>query len=112
MKPMKLLNDLIAHLGIKLPVTITIKTRKGKDCDGLYLPHYSDRTGKLIGHKITIYTVGISRSFETLLAHELIHALQEEKRLTEFHGPFFAEMAELLEWDFNIKEIYLKDIDE
>lgn len=109
---MKLLNDLTKHLGIKLPVTITIKTRKGKDCDALYLPNYSDRTGKLIGHKITIYTVGTSRSFETLLAHELIHALQEEKRLAEFHGPFFAQTAELLEWDFGIKEIYLQEIDE
>jgi hypothetical protein len=109
---MKLLNDLIAHLNIRFPVTITIKTRKGKDCDGLYLPHYSDRTGKLIGHKITIYTVGNTRSFETLLAHELIHAWQEEKRVAEFHGPFFAEMAKIIERDFGIKEIYLQEIDE
>ena len=109
---MKLLNDLIAHLGIRLPVTVAIKTRKGKDCDALYLPHYSDRTGKLIGHKITIYTVDTSRSFETLLAHELIHAWQEEKRLAEFHGPFFAEMAKLLERDFGLQEIYLQEIDE
>ena len=109
---MQLLNTLKDRLGLKLPITVTIKTRRNRDCDALYLPHYSDRTGKLIGHKVTIYTVGVSRSFETLLAHELIHAWQEEARLAEFHGPKFAEWAEILEREFGLQEIYLQEIDE
>lgn len=109
---MELLNNLIEHMGLRKPVTVTIKTRKGKDCDAMYLPHYSDRTGKLIGHKITIYTVGTSRPFDTLLAHELIHAKQEEMRLLEIHGPFFREEAKALEQAFGLEEIYLDDIDE
>ena len=109
---MKLLNTLIQHLGLTLPVTVTIKTRKGKDCDALYLPHYSDRTAKLIGHKITIYTVDTTRDFDTLLAHELIHAKQEEMRIAEIHGPVFTTLAADLETNFGISEIYIHDIDE
>lgn len=112
MSPMQLLNTTIKRLGLKLPISITIKTRKGKDCDALYVPHYSDRTGKLIGHKITIYTVDTSRSFDTLLVHELIHAWQEEVRLAEFHGPEFQRWAKTLETEFNLQEIYLQEIDE
>ena len=108
---MKLLHELIAHLGLTKPVTVTIKTRRGKDCDALYLPHYSDRTAKLIGHKITIYTVDTSRDFDTLLAHELIHAKQEEMWITEIHGPVFAHWATDLEKRFGLREVYLDDID-
>ena len=109
---MEILNTLIKHLGLKKPVAVTIKTKKGKDCDALYVPRYSDRTAKLIGHKIVIYTVGTTRSFETLLAHELIHAKQEEMRLTEIHGDFFQQTALEVESSFGIEDIYLDDTDE
>jgi len=108
---MKLLHALIAHMGIKKPVTVTIKTRKGKDADAFYLPHYSDRTAKLIGHKITIYTEDTSRDFDTLLAHELIHAKQEELRVAEIHGKIFKQWASDLETNFGLSEIFIYDID-
>lgn len=109
---MELLNELCSWLVLDKPVTLTIKTRKGKDCDALYLPRYSDKTGKLIGHKVVIYTVGTTRSFETLLAHELIHAKQEEERLTEIHGDFFQQTALEIQSSFGIEEIYIDDVDE
>lgn len=109
---MKLLNELIKHLELTKPVTITIKTRKGKDCDAFYLPHYSDRTAKLIGHKIVVYTVDTSRDFDTLLAHELIHAKQEEMRVAEIHGPIFTTLAADLETNFGLQEIFIHDVDE
>lgn len=108
---MILLNDLIQTLGLTKPVTLTIKTRKGKDCDAYYLPLYSDRTGKLIGHKITIYTKKTTRDFETLLAHELIHAWQEEQKKQEIHGKHFRKIAEQLELEFGLTEIFIKGID-
>ena len=108
---MKLLHALIAHMGITKPVTVTIKTRKNKDADAFYLPHYSDRTAKLIGHKITIYTVDTTRDFDTLLAHELIHAKQEEMRIAEIHGPVFTTLAADLETNFGLQEIFIYDVD-
>jgi hypothetical protein len=108
---MKILQALIDHMGITLPVTVTIKTRKGKDCDAFYLGHYSDRTGKLIGHKITIYTIGATRPFETLLAHELIHAKQEEHKIEEWHGEMFKAWASDIETNFGLQEIFIHDID-
>lgn len=109
---MKLLNALIAHLGLQKPVTVTIKTRRNKAADAFYLPHYSDRTAKLIGHKITIYTVDTTRDFDTLLAHELIHAKQEEMRVAEVHGPVFTTLAADLETNFGLSEIYIHNVDE
>lgn len=108
---MELLNTLIEYLEITKPVTLTIKTRKNKDADAFYLPHYSDRTAKLIGHRITIYTVDTSRDFDTLLAHELIHAKQEEMRVAEIHGPVFTTLAADLEHHFGFEEIYIHDVD-
>lgn len=109
---MKLFNDLVTALWLEKPVTLIIRNKAGKDCDAFYLPKYSDRTGKLIGHKITIYTKKTSRSFETLLAHELIHAWQEENNKLETHGEHFAELARAIEAEFNLQEVYLPDVDE
>lgn len=109
---MKLLHDLIRALDIKLPVNLMINTRTNKTCDGFYLPDHSDRTGKLKGHRITIYVGNPSRDFETLLAHELIHAWQEENNKYETHGKHFKRIAKKLESEFNLTNIYLKGIDE
>lgn len=109
---MKLLHDTIQILGLKKPVTVTMKNRRGRDCDAFYMPHYSDRNGRLIGHKITIYTLESDRPFETLLAHELIHAAQEEKGRQEFHGEFFQYWAQELGRVLGLKEIYLPEVDE
>lgn len=105
------LQDYIKFLGLKKPVDITIKTRKGRDCDAYYLPSYSDRTGKLIGHKIVIWLGEANRTFDTLLAHELIHAWQEENKKLEIHGKHFRRLAKKMETAFGLCDIYIDGVD-
>jgi hypothetical protein len=109
---MLILNELTEALGLKLPITLVVRTRRNKTCDAYYLPIHSDRTAKLIGHKIVIYTKDVTRDFNTLLAHELIHAWQEENRKAETHGKHFKKLAKQLESQFGFTEIYIKGIDE
>jgi predicted SprT family Zn-dependent metalloprotease len=54
----------------------------------------------------------VTRDFNTLLAHELIHAWQEENRKAETHGKHFKKLAKQLESQFGFTEIYIKGIDE
>jgi len=109
---MKSLYEYIKYLGLKKPVNLKIVTRKNRWADAEYEPEYSDKTGKLKEHKITIYFKENSRDFETLLAHELIHAWQEENKKSETHGKFFIKYAKKMEKDFNLKEIYIDGVDE
>jgi hypothetical protein len=109
---MQNLNDYIKFLGLKKPVVVRIKTRKNKkDYDALYESHYSDRTEKLLEHRITIYTQESGRSFEVLLAHELIHAWQEENSKAEIHGRYFKKWAKKMNEHFGLQEIYIKGVD-
>ena len=108
---MKSLYEYIKFLGLKKPVNLRIVTRKNRFADAEYEPEFSDKTGKLKEHKITIFLKDNSRDFETLLAHELIHAWQEEHKKTETHGKFFIKYAKKMEEQFNLTEIYLPDVD-
>lgn len=108
------MNSLIAYssfLGLKKPVDLRIISRYEKYADAYYEPVYSS-SGKLKRHKITIYLIDACRDFETLLAHELIHAWQEETRKTKkAHGKAFVRCAKKMELEFNLKELYLAGID-
>lgn len=108
---MKNLYEYIKFLKLKKPVNLRIITRKNKFADAEYLPTYHD-SGRLKEHRIWIYLKDNSREFETLLAHELIHAWQEEHKKKEIHGKFFVKYAKKMEKHFNLKEIYLPDVDE
>jgi hypothetical protein len=109
---MQNLNDYINFLGLKKPVVLRIKTRKNKhDYDALYESHYSDRTGKLLEHRITIFTQDAHRDFDTLLAHELIHAWQEENSKAEIHGKHFRKYAKRMTEHFGLQNIYIKGVD-
>lgn len=103
---------MISWLDLKKPVDLTIKTRKGKDCDAYYLPNYSDRNGRLKGHKIVVYLTDSGRTLETLVAHELIHAWQEENNKQEFHGKHFQRLAESMGSAFGLEKIYWEGVDE
>jgi hypothetical protein len=109
---MKNLYTYIKYLGLKKPVNLRIVTRKNRFADAEYEPEYSDKTGKLKEHNIIIYFKNNCRDFDTLVAHELIHAWQEENKKQETHGPFFIKYARKMEKEFNLREIYLPDIDE
>lgn len=109
---MELMLDIIEELGLKKPVDLTIKTRKAKDCDAFYQPIYSDKNGELKSHRIVVYIINPERSFETLVAHELIHAWQEENHKQEMHGDWFQTKAEQLEDIFGLEDIYRSEVDE
>ena len=109
---MKSLYEYIKFLGLKKPVNLKIITRKNRWADAEYEPEYSEKTGKLKEHKITIFFKDNCRDFETLLAHELIHAWQEENKKSETHGEFFIKYAKKMEKEFNLKEIYIDGVDE
>ena len=104
------IRSLIASLKIKLPVTFTISTRETKN-DGYYLPMYDDEC-ELVGHKIRIYlNEDTSRSVEAIIAHELIHAWQEENSDTGVHGRKFAYRARKLEKEYSLSNIYIPRVD-
>lgn len=107
---MKTLKHYKAFLDLHMPVALHIKTRTGKDCDAYYMPRYNSK-GKLKQHDITIYTENCEREFNTLLAHELIHAKQEELEYADTHGPSFRKYARKLAKEFNLKKIYRKTVD-
>lgn len=102
----------IKYLGLKKPVNLRIITRKNKYAEAEYEPEYSDKTGRLKEHKITIFYKEITRGLDTLIAHELIHAWQEENKKQETHGKYFKKYARKMEKDFNLTEIYIEGIDE
>lgn len=108
---MKSLYDYIKFLGLKKPINLRIITKRNRECDAEYEPDYSDISGKLIRHNITVYFKDNSRDFETLLAHELIHAWQEENKKYETHGPAFIKYARKMEKAFNLTEIYIPEVD-
>lgn len=108
---MKNLNEYIDFLGLELPVTVIVKTSiKEKNWDAYYLPRHGKK-GKLTSHKIVIRSNGLSRNFDTILAHELIHAKQEEMKQEEIHGKIFRKFAKLMEEEFSLEEIYIDGID-
>jgi hypothetical protein len=102
----------IEFLRLKKPVNLRIVTRKNRFADAEYEGIYSDKNGKLVEHQITIYFKGNVRDFETLVAHELIHAWQEENKKSETHGKFFVKYAKKMEKEFNLKEIYIEGVDQ
>ena len=108
---MDLMLDIIGKLGLKKPVDLTLKNRKAKDWDAFYQPIYSDKNGTLKSHRIVIYIADPQRDFATLLAHELIHAWQEEHYKQEMHGRWFQEKAEELQEEFGIENIFLEEFD-
>jgi hypothetical protein len=104
------IESLIVFLKLEHPVTFTITTRESKN-DGYYLPVRDDDC-ELIGHKIRIYmNQNTSRSIEAIIAHELIHAWQEENADDAVHGRRFAYRARKLESQFNLKHIYIPRLD-
>lgn len=107
---MKNFYEYIEFLKLKKPVNLRIVTRKNKSADAEYEAMYTD-SGRLKEHRITIYK-GHVRDFDTLVAHELIHAWQEEHKKQEIHGKFFVKYARKMEQAFALREVYIEGVDE
>jgi hypothetical protein len=104
----------IEFLGLKSPVELTFKTKSNKHSDAVYLPKFSNR-GHLKAHKVTVFlgnqNPNSPRTLDELIAHELIHAWQQENNIAEFHGLNFVLQAIALDQKFDLPNIYLADLD-
>ena len=107
---MQNLNDYIKFLGLTKPVVVRINSRSHKAWDGYYIARYNNK-GKLAEHRITVYLQDQNRDFDTILAHELIHAWQEENGESEFHGKHFKRIAKKMEKHFNLTNVFIKGTD-
>lgn len=107
---MKYLTKYINYLQLQKPVVIRLITKPYKKADAEYRPRYNNR-GKLKSHDIWVYLCGNTRTFKTLLAHELIHAWQAENSKTEIHGKYFRKYAKKMEKHFKLQDIYIRNID-
>lgn len=105
------MKQFIDYLGLKKPVTIRVLPKSNKWADAEYEAEYTEK-GKLLEHIITIYTKGLQRDFNTLVAHELIHAWQEENKKSETHGKYFRKYARKMETDFGLSRVYDPEVDE
>lgn len=105
----------IQFLGLKSPIEITFKTKANKNMDAVYLPKFSNR-GNLKAHKIVVFlgnqTPDYTRTIDELVAHELIHAWQQENNIQEFHGITFRLQANEMSERFNLPNIYLAELDD
>jgi hypothetical protein len=106
-----LIKEIVEFLKLEKPVEIQIRTKTKKKVDAYYWGLYSE-TGELKSHLIRVYGLNPERGLQTIIAHELIHAWQEEKGFSdEIHGWKFRVTAEDIEFNFGIKNIYLPDLD-
>lgn len=105
----------IEFLGLKSPVELTFKTKSNKSMDAVYYPKFSNR-GNLKAHKIVLFlgnqTADAKRNLNELIAHELIHAWQQENNIQEFHGLNFVLQAIAMDDKFNLPNIYLAELDD
>lgn len=96
----------IKTLKIKRPVQVIFQFGKPGENDAEYQPRYKD-SGKIKYHKITIFE-DTERDVKTLIAHELIHAKQEENNVADIHGKYFQRKAKLFP---DLPYIYMSDRD-
>jgi hypothetical protein len=105
----------IEFLGLKSPVELTLKTKSNKHSDAVYLPKFSNK-GNLKAHKIVVFLgnqdVNSKRTLNELIAHELIHAWQQENNIAEFHGLNFVLQAIAMDEKFDLPNIYIAELDD
>ena len=102
--------ECVKILKLARPFKIEIVSASNPKMDAAYWPKYSEKKLKLT-HMIRVYLGQSARSLETLIAHEFIHAWQEENKLSEYHGPEFIRMARKLEYKLGLSEIYIPGTD-
>ena len=93
-----------------LKLTVPVELRlcfRDSDNDAEYIPRYNNH-GELKRHIIKLFVGNNHRDTETLIIHELIHAYQEENKITEIHGKSFAKMAARFA---EYPDVYIPEID-
>lgn len=115
-----LIRDCLGYMALLRKFEIILKDKVKKTYTAKYEALYNDR-GELVKHLITVYVGNLfknpgERNIETLIAHELVHAWQEETGAEDTHGDSFVQMAGqlqdyLLAAGHNIGPIYDPETD-
>ena len=108
----ELIDYCVEWLGLEKPYTIKLNSKGKKSASAEYRASYN-RGGELVSHQITIYLGNQpedTRDIETLIAHELIHAFQEEHNIIEIHGDDFIDVAGLLSMYLETAGMYIGQI--
>lgn len=99
------------YLRLKKPFKVVLKSGKCKKADAKYWP--MNKKKKLHSHLIHIYLGNNSaRNTAELIAHELCHAKQAEKKKKDIHGKSFRKYAKKVSEKFDLRDIYIKQVDE
>ena len=98
------------YLELKNPIEVQIRTKTKRDRDADYRAVY-DEAGELKLHIIRLYGFIQNRGLESVIAHELIHAWQEENYIEEIHGKDFVKMAKQMEKHFHLTQVYIPELD-
>ena len=103
--------ELVNYLELEVPFKIEIVPEIKGGVVGLCWAE--KRKGKLARHRIKISLQEDYRDFETLLAHEFIHAWQEENVIWQdiYHCARFRSKAKELSQHFSLPNIYLPGLD-
>lgn len=105
------LTNLIQYLKLSRIVHIHFSEKENDNMHAWYEPLYSDN-GRLVGHNIKVYLGNPrQRPIESIVAHELIHAWQEENKVTDIHGKRFAMVAKRVAKKFALRKVYMPRID-
>lgn len=107
---------LVHLLNIRYPYEIQLRSKTCKTATAEYWALYKNGgSGILHRHIIRIYLGNLKyageRSFETLIAHEFIHAWQEEQGYLDNHGESFQYIADRLSRHLCLPGIYNPKID-
>lgn len=106
---LELIETIRAELNLKLPIKFVLE-EKDNSTAGYYIPLYSKK-GIIRKHKIFINMLDGGRSFESLIAHEMIHAWQEENRKKDCHGKSFIKMSQHIQNVLKIEGIFDPECD-
>ena len=108
----KLIADCKSILGVRKPLRVIVRETRNDNC-ALYWNEGKRHTIELFLDTIR----GDDRNFETILAHEIVHAWQtENKPRSKDHGRIFQNKAWELECalktlGYNVSKLYIKGID-
>lgn len=112
----KFIENISETLQLSKPIDLRLRFQSNEETDAEYNPRF-DKRGNIKRHVITLYVsreFEFERDFQTLLAHELIHAWQAENNIEDIHGQLFQEWACRLEKEYGpimLNRIYDPELD-
>ena len=111
------IESFVEYLGLKHTFEIQLRNTS-KDIATAEYWCIRNEKGKIKKHVIRVYLLNIwgnpaERDLETIIAHELIHAWQDENGFGDIHGDSFQQIARSMSIRFSLPNIYdpERDID-